>query len=255
MPLIRDAYLVLYEFISFFFPSFSCLSLSSLERLIKVCLLALPPLPRRFIYSPSPGAHIHLYVEGGILISGNFPPHCMGEKWGERQENTDVGSIEWQMKNGCEIDTRVQCIFFYTVFPIKCQVAYISGEHIVPGEESECKSIICFSFRGWNWRLRRWYALLPSRETTEGWKEARATLGLKWALIQSFGLSESVTSPRISIETTFGRFFYFFARHNFFSLWEVIPSSHLEKPENVYIHPHFLSQQYLFNLNRPWKQV
>lgn len=66
MPRFHDADLVLYEFISVFFPLFYCLSLSSLERLIKVraMLLVLTPLHRCFIYSPSGGARIHLYVEG-----------------------------------------------------------------------------------------------------------------------------------------------------------------------------------------------
>ncbi len=59
------------------------------------------------------------------------------------------------MKNGCEIDTRVCCIL-RCIFLIKCRVPVISGGHAVLTEESECKSIICFSFWGWNWSLSRW---------------------------------------------------------------------------------------------------
>lgn len=58
----------------------------------------------------------------------------MGVKCGERRENTDVDSRKWQMKNGRETDTHVCCI--YAVFPIKSQVADISGGHGVFTEES-----------------------------------------------------------------------------------------------------------------------
>lgn len=71
----------------------------------------------------------------GILISCNFPaPTCTGVKCGKQQENTDVDSIVWQMKNGCEFDTRVCCILC-CIFPIKSQVPYISGGEVVPTEE------------------------------------------------------------------------------------------------------------------------
>lgn len=36
-----------------------------------------------------------------------------------QQEDRDGDSIEWQMKNGCEIDTRVCCILC-CIFPIEC---------------------------------------------------------------------------------------------------------------------------------------
>lgn len=159
-----------------FSPSFSCLSLSSLERLIKVRAMLL------YLFTLWWGSHTSVCCEG-ILISCNFPAlACTAVKCGKRQEDTDVDSMEWQMKNGCEIDTRVCCIL-RCIFLIKCRVPYVSGGHVVPTEESECKSIICFSFCGWNWSLSRWSGALLSRAMTERWKVGRRTWGLKWALI------------------------------------------------------------------------
>lgn len=112
LPWCLPCFVWIYCILFFFF--FSQSLLSSLQLLIKVCavLLAPTPLQRCFIYSPpGRGSHASVCWEG-ILISCNFPMlTCAVARCGDSRENTDVNSMEWQMKNRCEIEAPVCCIF------------------------------------------------------------------------------------------------------------------------------------------------
>lgn len=148
------------------------------ERLIKVWAVLLSSDSSDFA-----ALFIHLLVGltyicicwGGILISCNFPVW----EWqcGKQKGGTQMW-IWWSDR------WRIGVKLTLEFTPIKCQVPYVSGGHIVPAEESECKSIICFSFCGWNWSPSQWYELLLSRAMIVGrWKVGRPTWDLKWALI------------------------------------------------------------------------
>lgn len=111
MPLFYDAYLVLYEFISLFFPSFVSLILGAINQGLSCALPSDSCIAVLFIHLPVGLRYVGICWEG-ILISCNFP--CTGmygsEVWSEvwqAEENTDVDSMEWQMKNGCESANRV----------------------------------------------------------------------------------------------------------------------------------------------------
>lgn len=98
------------------------------EWLIKVCaLLLVLTLPNQcfYLFIFRWGSHASVCWEG-ILISCNFPAQTsMIVKWRQQQENTDVNSIEWQMKNECEIDTRGLLCFMLYISPQMSSLLHI----------------------------------------------------------------------------------------------------------------------------------
>lgn len=132
------------------------------------------------------GSHIYryLYVEGGILISCNFPCADMygSDVW--QAAGGGVGGTTTQMWILSSDRWRMGVKLTLKFTPIKCQVPYISGGHVVPTAESECESIICFFiFVAGIGSLSRWYELLLSKATIGMWKVRTPTRDLKWALI------------------------------------------------------------------------
>lgn len=130
------------------FPS-PCLHFClTLERLINVWARALnsdsfASLLYLFAFWWSSHTSVHWWKE--FLISWNLFRRIKGGKCGEQPENTDVDSIEWQMKNEWESYTWVCC-----TFPVKCQVPYISGRTHWTTRNLTPKTIICSIFWGWN---------------------------------------------------------------------------------------------------------
>lgn len=109
----HDAYLFLHGFISFFF----CLILmlvSLLPGAINQGLCFAPSSDSSvlllYLFTFWWGSHRPTYVcgERNFNFFYNFPALMwIGGMCGEQREDADVDSIEWQMKNGCEIDARV----------------------------------------------------------------------------------------------------------------------------------------------------
>lgn len=146
MLLFHDSYLVCMNLSHSFSFIFMFVSLP-LEWLIKVCAVLLfsnSSASLLYLFTFRWGSHTSVCWER-ILISCNFPVlTCMRVKCGSmRQEDTDVVSLGWQMKNECEIDTWVCCITHY-IFPHQmssvlhiCKkdqsVKASSAFHFVPG--------------------------------------------------------------------------------------------------------------------------
>lgn len=146
-----------------------------------------------FIYpSGVSRAFRHICRGGGNLISCKFlGPSPRGSdaaertRWIRRRDG-------WRMGVKLTLDSS----------ELECQVAYIHGGDTVPTEESECKSIISFSFCGWNGSLIRWYEMLLNRGEVGSGKAGRPTWNSKWALIYSLGRLHPVTLLCITSQTT-----------------------------------------------------